>query len=158
MQNQPKLSQLEQQFQTNPGDGKVAFELASVYLQMHQTSAAFHILDQLADSPQADANALLAVAKAYAQLAQGAKLAGVLEKLVKIAPESPEAWYDLASTQALLGKTREALAALSKALELSAQRLGKQPTAPDLRKNAVTNQSFVALRSLPEFQKLVGLP
>ena len=157
-QTQKVLSQLEQQFQTNPGDGKVAFELASAYLQLHQTNAAFHILDQLINGPQADVNAVLAVANAYAQLQQGTKLETVLEKLVKVTPDSPEAWYNLASTRALLGKSNEALAALGKSVMLSGQRLAQNPKERDLRRDAVTNQSFTTLRSLPEFQKLIAPP
>jgi Flp pilus assembly protein TadD len=155
-QAQQKLGQLELQFKTNPGDAKVAFELSSLYLQMQQTSAAFHILDQLIDSPKADTTILLSVAGAYAQLQQGARLEGVLQRLVKLAPENPEAWYDLATTQAQLGKSNEALQSLAKALNLSGQRLGKQPKAPDLRSNAATNPSFASLYNRPEFQKLVA--
>jgi len=153
-----KLAQLEQELRTNPGNAKVAFELASSYLQMQQTNASFQILDRLTDSPQADVNILLSVAKAYGQLRQAAKLEAVLQKLVKIAPQSPEAWYDLASTEAQIGKTNEAVTALTKALELNTQRLAKQPTALDLRKSAATDQSLAALRGLREFQQLIGLP
>ena len=153
-----KLAQLEQELRTNPGNAKVAFELASAYLQMQQTNASFQILDRLTDSPQADVNILLSVAKAYGQLRQAAKLEAVLQKLVKIAPQSPEAWYDLASTEAQIGKTNEAVTALTKALELNTQRLAKQPTALDLRKSAATDQSLAALRGLREFQQLIGLP
>ena len=156
-QAQQKLGQLDQQFRSNPGDARVAFELSSLYLQLQQTNAAFQVLDQLVNT-QTDANVLLSVAGAYVQLQQGARLETILQKLVKVTPESPEAWYDLASTQAQLGKSNEALQALSKALELSAKRLAKQPTAPDLRKNAATNQSFASVRARPEFQALVGPP
>ena len=97
MPGQQQIVQLEQQFRTNPRDGKVAFELASAYMQMRRTNAAFQILDQLIDSPQADANLLLSVASAYVYLQQGARLETVLEKLVKVSPDNPEAWYDLAS-------------------------------------------------------------
>ena len=103
-------------------------------------------------------NAVLAVANAYAQLQQGAKLETVLEKLVRVTPDSPEAWYNLASTRALLGKSNEALAALGKSLMLSGQRLAQNPKEHDLRRDAGTNQSFTTLRSLPEFQKLIALP
>jgi len=143
------------QFKTNPGDARVAFELSSLYLQLQQTSAAFHVFDQLIDSPIADTTVLLSVAGAYAQLQQGARLETVLQKLVKMTPENPEAWYDLATTRAQLGKSNDALQALGKALELSTHRLAKQPQAPDLRKNAATNPSFASLHNLPEFQKLV---
>jgi len=155
-QAQQKLSQLELQFKTNPGDARVAFDLSSLYLQMHETSAAYHIFDQLIESPQADTTVLLSVAGAYAQLQQGARLELVLQKLVKMTPESPEAWYDLATTQAQLGKSKDALQTLGKALDLSAQRLAKEPKSPDLRKNAATNQSFASLHNRPEFQKLVA--
>jgi Flp pilus assembly protein TadD len=123
---------------------------------MQQTNAAFHIFDQLINSPQADATVFLSVAGAYAQLQQGARLESVLQRLVKATPENPEAWYDLATTQAQLGKTNDALQSLGKAVDLSAQRLTKQPKAPDLRKNAATNQSFASLHNQPEFQKLVA--
>jgi len=155
-QAKEKLGQLELQFKTNPGDARVAFELSSLYMQMQQTSAAFHILDQLIDSPKADTTILLSVAGAYAQLQQGDRLEAVLQRLVKMTPENPEAWYDLATTQARLGKGNEALQSLGKALDLSAQRLDKQPKAADLRKNAATNQSFASLHNRPEFQKLVA--
>src|SRR5437773_8065983 len=155
-QAQQKLGQLELQFKTNPGDARVAFELSSLYLQMQQTSAGFHILDQLVNSPQADPTVLLSVAGAYAQLQQGARLEAVLQRLVKMTPENPEAWYDLATTQAQLGKTNEALQSLGKALDLSGKRLAKQPKAPDLRRNAATNQSFASLHNRPEFQQLVA--
>ena len=155
---QQRLAQLEKQYRTNPSDGKVAFELASVYLQLQQTNAAFEILDQLINGPQVNADTLLSVATAYAQLQQGARLEAVLERLVKVAPDSPEAWYNLAATEALVGKEAEAMTALGKAVELSTQRLAKQPAAQDLRKNAATNQSFAALRSRPEFRKLVAPP
>ena len=157
-QAQQKLAQLEQQFQTNPGNGKVAFELASLYLQFQQTNAAFHILDQLISAPQADVNVLLSVADAYAKLKQGDRLEGVLQKLVKASPNNPEAWYDLASTEAVLGKSNEALKSLSRALQLSVARQAQQTNAPDLKKNAVADQNFASLRGLPEFQKLIATP
>jgi thioredoxin-like negative regulator of GroEL len=158
MQAQQRVAQLEQQFRSNPGDGKVAFELASAYMQMQQTNAAFHILDQLVSSTGADTTVLLSVASAYAGLQQGGKLEMVLEKLVKVSPDSPEAWYDLASTRALMGKSNEALAALGRAVDLSDQRLKKQPNARDLRKNAATNQTFGGLHDLPGFQNLLARP
>ncbi len=101
---QQKLGQLEVQFKTNPGDAKVAFELSSIYLQMQQSNAAFHVLDQLIDSPKADSTVLLSVAGAYAQPQQGARLESVLQKLVKVTAENAEAWYDLASTRAKVRK------------------------------------------------------
>jgi tetratricopeptide (TPR) repeat protein/phage shock protein PspC (stress-responsive transcriptional regulator) len=155
---QQSLSRLEEQFRTNPSDGKAAFDLASVYLQRQQTSAALTILDQLVNSPTADANTLLSVARAYVQLQQGGRLEAALKRLVIVTPESPEAWYDLAATQAVLGKGEEAIQTLRKAIELNNKRLAQQPGSGDLRKAIATNQSFAALRNSPEFQKLLAPP
>src|SRR3989442_519978 len=142
---QQDIRQKEEQVRTNPYDAKIAFDLASAYLQLQRTNAALNILDQLITNPQVDVNTLLSVVTAYVQLQQGSRLESVLKRLVVVSPESPEAWYDLATTQAVLGKGNDAIQALKKALELSTKRLAKQPNARDLRKDATTNNSFFAL-------------
>jgi tetratricopeptide (TPR) repeat protein len=157
-QAQQDLRAREEQVRANPNDAKLAFDLASLYLQMQRTNMALNLLDQLITNPAVDLNTLLSVANAYVQLQQGPRLENALKRLVTVSPESPEAWYDLATTQAALGKPNDAVKALKKALELSAKRLAQQPDARDLRKDAFTNHSFAALRTLPEFQTLVGTP
>ncbi|MGD0258619.1 MAG: DUF2723 domain-containing protein [Verrucomicrobiota bacterium] len=102
-----------------------------------------------------DANAVLAAAQAYAALQNAPKLEAALEKLTKVMPESPEAWYDLAALKASFGKPAEALTALRQALDLSAKRLQHDPKARDLLANARKEDRFAPLRQLPEFQKLV---
>jgi hypothetical protein len=84
-------------------------------------------------------------------------LEAVFQKVVTLAPEPvrPEAYYDLAELKAVLGKNSEALDNLRIAMDLNAKRLQGNPNASDL---AATNRSdprFDALRSLPEFQKIV---
>ena len=86
------------------------------------------------------------------------RLETVLRKLVTMTPDSPEAWYDLAATQAALGRTNEALQNLAKAMELNRLRLATNQGQPDLRKAVTTNAGFDALRASPEFQKLIGPP
>ncbi len=157
-QAQQKLAQLEEQLRTNPHDARLAFDLSSLYLQMQRTNAALNILDQLITNPKVDANTLLSVANAYVQLQQGPRLETALKRLVVVSPESPEAWYDLATTETVLGKGQEAIQALKNALELSGKRLAQQPGARDLRKDAATNNSFFTLRTLPEFQMLTAAP
>jgi tetratricopeptide (TPR) repeat protein len=102
-----------------------------------------------------DPNAVLATAQAYAALQNVPKLEASLEKLTKVMPESPEAWYDLAALKASFGKPAEALTALRQALDLSAKRLQHDPKARDLLANARKEDRFAPLRQLPEFQKLV---
>ena len=48
--------------------------------------------------------AVLSIAQAYATLGNAAKLEAALERLTKVMPESPEAWYDLAVLKCGLGK------------------------------------------------------
>jgi tetratricopeptide (TPR) repeat protein len=157
-QSQGKLLQMERQLQTNPGDARLAFDVASAYLQIQNTSAAFAVLDRLAEEPKVEAGTLLSVANVYVQFMEGARLETVLKKLVTITPDSPEAWFDLATTQAQLGRGAAVFESLQKAIELSDARLKKVPASADLRINLATNLALAPVRNLPEFQKLKALP
>ena len=75
-----------------------------------------------------------------------------------MAPDRPEAWYDLAALKAFLGKRAEAIPALRQALTLSAARLKADSKQPDLRAQAQRDGHFNALRPLPEFQALFAPP
>jgi len=147
--------ELEVQHQASPTNGALAFELASLYFHLRRTNEAFAVFDRLVNHPGADANSLLSVAQVYAQLGQGPRLERTLLALTRVTPESPEAWYDLASTQAVLGKPKEAFEHLKRAIELSQRRRGIEEGAPDLRLTAASNQAFASLRSIEEFQSLV---
>jgi tetratricopeptide (TPR) repeat protein/phage shock protein PspC (stress-responsive transcriptional regulator) len=155
---QQRLGQLEREVQTNKTNAVAVFDLASVYLQLNRTNEALGLFDQLIDQPSADLNTVLSIANAYAQLQQGPRLEKALRRLVTITPDSPEAWYDLASTQAIVGNPNDALDALARAIELSQARRATDPAQADLRQSAVTNPSFGPLRNLPRFQKILALP
>ena len=49
---------------------------------------------------------MLSLAQAYAALGNAPKLEAALEKLTKVMPTSPEAWYDLAVLKARPGQDR----------------------------------------------------
>ncbi len=153
-----RLAQLEAQYRASPTNAKLVFDLASLYLQMQRTNATLDLFDKLLAHPDADLNTVLSIANAFAQLQQGPRLETALRRLVTLSPDSAEAWYDLASTQAILNHTNESLQALTRAVELSDQRLARDPTRRDLRKDVLTNASFVALYAMPEFRKLIGAP
>ena len=113
------------------------------------------MLDKVINDPTIDANTVLGIAQTYATLENVPKLKAALEKLTKVMPANPEAWYDLAALKAGIGKSAEALSALRQALDLNAKRRQLDPKAADLRTNAQQEPRFAPLRQLPEFQKLV---
>jgi len=117
---------------------------------------AIQVLDGVLASPAADYAAVLGVAQAYISLKNAQKLEVALEKLVKVAPDKPESWYDLAAMKSDLGKTGEAVTALSRSLDLSNQRLKSDPKASNLLARAQTETRFAPLKQMPEFQKLVA--
>jgi hypothetical protein len=80
-----------------------------------------------------------------------------LQKLTKLQPESPEAWYDLAALEAALGKSNEALGSLRQSSQFNARRLAQDPKASNLMLTAQKDGRFDQLRKYPEVQQLIGL-
>ena len=153
-----QLGDLEAAATTDLADPKAAFELASIYVQMQRTNEALALLDRVLNQPEIAVTTVLAVANAYAELQQGPRLESALLRLTLVSPESPEAWYDLASVRAILGKSNQSLEALERAFQLSTARLARDPGASNLRLNALTNHSLSSLYTLPEFQRLITAP
>ncbi len=153
-----QLGDLESAANTNLTNTRAAFDLASAYLQMQRTNEALALLDRILNQPNLSVTTILSVANAYAELQQGQRLESALNRLTDTSPESPEAWYDLASVRAILGKSELSLQALDRAMQLSNARLARDPGAANLRQNAATNRSFTVLRANPEFQRLTGAP
>jgi len=149
------LQAMEDEVHKNPNNYQAAVQLAGVYAQMQQTGRAVELLDDVLTNPVVTPNAVVRAAQLFSQFGDWSKLEISLEKLTKVSPESPEAWYDLAALKANVGKNAEALPALKRALELSAQRLQRDPKARDLSTDARQEARFTALRAMPEFQKLV---
>jgi len=149
------LQQLERAVQANPTNYQAAFNLAAAYLQMQDTNRAIEILDRILNDPHVEANAVLAIATAYSTMNNYPKLEVTLEKLAKLSPESPEAWYDLASLKAHVGKSQEVIPALRRAIDLSAKRRATDPKARDLASEAQKNSEFISIRENPEFKQLV---
>jgi thioredoxin-like negative regulator of GroEL len=139
----------------NPDDFQAAIGLAEVSRHLQKPEAANQALDKAFNNPKIDAPSMLSIAQIYAALGNVAKLEAALERLTKVMPESPEAWYDLAVLKCGVGKSPEALTSLRQALDLSAKRFKADPKARDLLASARKEERFSLLRQTPEFKKLV---
>jgi thioredoxin-like negative regulator of GroEL len=150
------LSKLTTQFHGSPPDLQAGLALAEGYRDLQKPDLAAQTLDQIITGTNLDANAALQVAQQYAALANYPKLEFTLERLVKLVPDSPEGWYDLAAMKTILGKSPEALTALRRSLQLSAARHAQDPKARDLLQELQNDPRFNALRQNPEFKELSG--
>jgi tetratricopeptide (TPR) repeat protein len=149
------VAQLEPQWQTAPTSPLIGSYLAASYIQLRDPLRARSVLNQLIEAPSVDPNTLIAAAQTYASLNDGENLEKTLARLVKLAPNSAEAWYDYAGVLASLRKPTEALHALSNALSLSDARRARDPNARDLRSVAATDGRFNSLRTLPGWRTIV---
>jgi thioredoxin-like negative regulator of GroEL len=157
-QLQAEAGMLEQQFQANPADMQVASKLMQDYLQLGQREKVLAVIDRIIANPQANAESLLMAAQVGNQLQQMPKVEEALSKLVKVSPGNPEALFDLAGIRAILNKKPEALDTLRQSLKANLTRWQKDKNAHNLYSNAMSDERFAALRSQPEFQKLMADP
>ncbi|MGO8928583.1 MAG: protein O-mannosyl-transferase family [Limisphaerales bacterium] len=152
---QRAADKLEALVSANPENFQAALGLAEADRHLQKPEAAIQVLDKAFNDPKVDASTVLSIAQAYATLGNAVKLEAALERLTKVMPESPEAWYDLAVLKCGLGKVPESLATLRTALDLSAKRLQVDPKARDLLASARKEERFGPMRQMPEFKKLV---
>ena len=151
-QIQKDVAQLESEFNADPNNYSNGFLLASKYMQLQQQDQAFRVLDKIADST--NATAVYSVVQAYLQMQNLPKVETALAKYVKIEPQQAEAWYNLAKTQATLGKNSEALENLRHALQINDQQVATNKSWRDLRPELQRDPAFTAVRAMPEFNSL----
>lgn len=142
-------------FAANPADSQAGIGLAEALSRLQQRTSALQVLDLVLHNPNVSSNAVLEVAQQCAALGDLQRVEAALQKLTQVAPELPEAWYDLAAMEATLGRSPETIAALRKAFALSARRLTVNPKARDLVDAAQREPRFEAVRRTPEFQQLL---
>jgi thioredoxin-like negative regulator of GroEL len=148
------VAKLRPEVQANKGGADLAVCLSQAYHALHKDTEAVQTLDVVMNASNAGPTDLLLAAQEYAAMHDYGKLEMALEKLVKTAPESPEAWYDLAALKAQVNKNKDALDALRHAFELSAKRHRTDTNAMDMIAQAKADPRFATLRNLPEFAKL----
>ncbi|HEY5915224.1 MAG TPA: hypothetical protein VJA21_31915, partial [Verrucomicrobiae bacterium] len=142
----------------NPGDGLWAAALAEAYRDQQKPDLALQALDQALAGTNLEANGAVQVAAQYNALGNLPKVEATLERYAKLAPQSPEAWYDLAAIKAIMGKPAEAMPALRQALALNTARLRQNPKAKNLWEELPKDPRFNPLRRSPEFKSLVARP
>jgi predicted Zn-dependent protease len=151
-----RLGEMEQEFKKNPTNFQNAFDLASTYAQLQQPVHAKEVLQQIMDDPHSSDKEILVVAQAFASLNDSAGLETALEKLVKVAPELPESWYNLAGLKTVLGKQAEALAALSNSIARNTKRLALDPKSHDIRAEIAKDSHFNALHGNADYERLTA--
>ena len=161
IKNQPgtmaqEVTQLESEVKANPTNFLQQFDLAQKLFQLGQSDRAFQVLDGVLSNPQVTIPMVMSVADAYNRLNQPQKLQAALEKLAQLAPDSPEAWYDLAASHASLDQTAPAIDTLKKTLDVNAKRLAQNPKAEDLRTKLASDPRFAKLRAMPEVKALLA--
>jgi tetratricopeptide (TPR) repeat protein len=155
---QSETARLEKAVAANPTNVTQQFELAQKYVQAGENERGYKVLDRILGFSDVTLPEVMSVADAYNKLHQPQKLATTLERLTQLAPDSPEAWYDLAAARASLGQAEPAVEALKKALDFNAKRLARDSKANDLRTNLAADARFSKLRETPEFKALIAMP
>ena len=93
LQPRNELQAMEDEVRKNPNNFQADVQLAGVYAQMQQTGRAVQLLDGVLSNPAAAPNAVVRAAQLFSQFGDWSKLEVALEKLTKVSPDSPEAWY-----------------------------------------------------------------
>jgi tetratricopeptide (TPR) repeat protein len=151
-----QMTAMEQRARTNPADYTNIFQLAGLFLQLQQTNSAAALFDQTISRPDVPIDVIRGAANFFAQTGQFTELEKTLKRLTEVEPHAPEAWYDLARLEVMLGQKDEGLKALGNAIQFSDQRLKTNSHALDVRAAARAEAEFNPVRPLPEFQKLVS--
>jgi len=117
-----------------------------------QNGTAKQMLDQLLNFPTADPNFMVTVATLYLRIGDVAKSEEAFLKLVQLAPNSSEGWYNLALVQANRGETAQAVASLKKVVVLNPAEVKQNPKAINLSERLYQDPSLARLRQTPEFK------
>jgi tetratricopeptide (TPR) repeat protein len=131
------------------------FQLAQKLIQLGENDRAYEVLDGILANPHATIPMVMSVAGAYNKLGQPARLQKALEALTRLAPDSPEAWYDLAASHAMMEQNTQAMECLKKALKLNASRLAKDANGQDIRLTLKADPRFARLRETAEYKDSV---
>lgn len=115
------------------------------------------VLDKVLANPKVNRDAVIFIVQACAEFKDFGRLETALKKLTQLQPDSPEAWYDLAAMEAMLGKSNDALDSLRHSAQFNARRLAQDPKASNLMLTVQKDGRFDQLRKSPEVQQMIGV-
>jgi tetratricopeptide (TPR) repeat protein len=150
-----EITQLEKDVKANPTNFLQQFDLAQKLFQTGQNDRALQVLDGILTNPHATTLMIMSVADAFNKLNQPLKLQAALQKLTQLESNSPEAWYDLAASQATFNQNAEAIQTLKQSLDLNAKRLAQNSKTNDIRTTLTGDARFAKLRETPEYKALL---
>ena len=127
-------------------DINLALELADIYRRMNLGQLFEGLTMSIVRQDNLPPQVLLKVAEMHASVQRYDLLATTLERYLQKEPSNPRVWIDLAAAHATLQRSKEALAALRKAVEL-----GGEPVRDIARKD----RRFESIRETPDFKALV---
>jgi predicted Zn-dependent protease len=137
-------------------NAQTILSVVNAYQQLGNTSAVQKELEGVLSNTNANAQAVLSVATAFLQMGNIPAVERAFARATTLLPDNPDTWYDYARVQATLGKMPDALASLKQAVALSNARLKTNPSAFNISKDAITNQSFASIRANQDFLKTVA--
>ena len=122
-----------------------------------KAAEAVPLLDQIVANPGASQEAVLMAARVFLQIGDTARLERALSRMTQLAPDNPEAWYDLSGIQVMMGKQKEAAESLKNAIRLSNERLKRDPKARNLIQEATKDNRFTPIRQQdPELDRMLS--
>jgi tetratricopeptide (TPR) repeat protein len=139
------LQQLEQIRASQPRNLQLVAQLAQAYLQLRQFDRIQPLFDSFLSQPDVPAGEMLQVAQFYLQMSQPALALRTLEQAAQKYPQDGELFYAIAVIRGATGGVNEAIAAITKALELN----------PALRDRARNDQQLTPIRNDARFQALI---
>jgi tetratricopeptide (TPR) repeat protein len=142
------IAQLEAARQRDPLDLHVVMQLIQAYSRIGQGDQAMNLLQSYLTQTNLPAENILQVAQIYLSVGRIAEGASTLQLMAQRYPEDPRGYYGLAVILTAQQRTNDAIAMLTKAIELN----------PSFRQQAFGDQQFNALRSNLRFQQLVSPP
>ena len=161
-QFQEQLQKLQAEVAAHPTNFQNVLTLGNLYSQMQDTNRTFELFNQAAGlfdqelaNPSVQPENVMAMAQICAALGNLNKLESILQKLVVLDPDKPEARYNLAALESITGKTDDALKNLRLSIDSSSKRLLTNPAAHNLLTDVRSDPRFNPIRNLPEFQKIV---